>query len=141
MSAYAESGAGRKRRPGDKRKCLTSGTSITSSPQAPTCSRATPSPPCSGTPWPSAAEAVREIAGGLMSLGFAPGECASILSNTNIEWVLADLAVLSCGGVANGIYPTDAAAQVHYLGKVSRAAVLFGEGDEPLGGAGVFAQV
>ena len=49
-----------------------------------------------------------------MSLGFAPGQTASILSNTVIEWVLADLAVLSCGGVANGIYPTDAASQVHY---------------------------
>src|SRR3989344_1389610 len=70
--------------------------------------------------WDQTAEAVREIAGGLMSLGFAPGECASILSNTNIEWVLADLAVLSCGGVANGIYPTDAAAQVHYLSEDSR---------------------
>ena len=38
----------------------------------------------------------------------------SILSNTVIEWVLTDLAVLSCAGVANGIYPTDAASQVHY---------------------------
>ena len=26
---------------------------------------------------------------------------------------LSDLAVLSCGGVSNGIYPTDAASQVH----------------------------
>jgi len=26
-----------------------------------------------------------------------------------VEWVWADLAVLSCGGVSNGIYPTDAA--------------------------------
>ena len=80
--------------------------------------------------WDQTAEAVREIAGGLMSLGFAPGECASILSNTNIEWVLADLAVLSCGGVANGIYPTDAAAQVHYLCEDSRTTVLFVEDDE-----------
>eukprot|EP01030_Chromulinospumella_sphaerica_P001498 gene1498-1470_t len=82
--------------------------------------------------WDQTAEAVREIAGGLMSLGFAPGECASILSNTNIEWVLADLAVLSCGGVANGIYPTDAAAQVHYLSEDSRTTVLFVEDDEQL---------
>ncbi len=82
--------------------------------------------------WDQTAEAVREIAGGLMSLGFAPGECASVLSNTNIEWVLADLAVLSCGGVSNGIYPTDAAAQVHYLSEDSRTTVLFVEDDEQL---------
>ena len=55
---------------------------------------------------------MREIGVGLVALGFAPGECASILSNTVVEWVLADLGVLSCGGVSNGIYPTDAAAQV-----------------------------
>ena len=82
--------------------------------------------------WNQTGQAVREIAGGLMSLGFARGECASILSNTLIEWVLADLAVLSCGGVANGIYPTDAASQVHYLCEDSRTTVLFVEDDEQL---------
>ncbi|WP_162583544.1 AMP-dependent synthetase/ligase [Variovorax sp. PBS-H4] len=82
--------------------------------------------------WGETAEAVREIAGGLMALGFRPGECASILANTVVEWVLADLAVLSCGGVANGIYPTDAASQVHYLCEDSRTSVLFVEDDEQL---------
>ena len=52
--------------------------------------------------WTQVGEAVREIAGGLMSLGLAPGDTASILSNTVLEWVLADLAVLSAGGVSNG---------------------------------------
>jgi len=47
--------------------------------------------------WNQTAEAVREIGNGLLALGFAPHETASILSNTNIEWVLCDLAVLSCG--------------------------------------------
>src|SRR5262245_2910430 len=50
--------------------------------------------------WAKTGEAVREVAGGLASLGFAPRDTASILSNTVIEWVLADLAILSCGGVA-----------------------------------------
>ena len=82
--------------------------------------------------WQQTGEAVREIAGGLMSLGFAAGDTASILSNTVIEWVLADLAILSCGGVSNGIYPTDAPAQVHYLCEDSRTRVLFVENDEQL---------
>ena len=67
-----------------------------------------------------------------MSLGFARGDTASILSNTVVEWVLADLAILSCGGVSNGIYPTDAAAQVHYLCEDSRTSILFVEDDEQL---------
>ncbi|QIM52971.1 AMP-dependent synthetase/ligase [Hydrogenophaga crocea] len=82
--------------------------------------------------WDQTGAAVREIAHGLMALGFAPRETASILSNTTIEWVLADLAVLSAGGVANGIYPTDAAEQVHYLCEDSRTTVLFVEDDEQL---------
>jgi len=82
--------------------------------------------------WRQTADAVREIGNGLLSLGFARGECASILSNTVVEWVWSDLAILSCGGVANGIYPTDAASQVQYLCADSRTTVLFVEDDEQL---------
>ena len=82
--------------------------------------------------WNQSADAVREIAGGLLSLGFAKGECASILANTAVEWVWADIGVLSCGGVSNGIYPTDAPSQVHYLCEDSRTTVLFVEDDEQL---------
>ena len=82
--------------------------------------------------WDQTAAAVREIAGGLLSLGFERGECASILGNTVVEWVWADLAVLSAGGVSNGIYPSDAASQVHYLCEDSRTTVLFVEDDEQL---------
>ena len=82
--------------------------------------------------WDQTAEAVGEIAAGLLALGFAKGETASILANTVVEWVLADLAILSCAGVSNGIYPTDAASQVHYLCDDSRTTVLFVEDEEQL---------
>eukprot|EP01030_Chromulinospumella_sphaerica_P001988 gene1988-1951_t len=82
--------------------------------------------------WNQTAQAVREIGHGLMALGFEARHTASILSNTNIDWVLCDLAVLSAGGVSNGIYPTDAAEQVHYLCEDSGTRVLFVEDDEQL---------
>ncbi len=82
--------------------------------------------------WQQTGSAVREIAHGLMALGFEARQTASILSNTTVEWVLADLAVLSAGGVASGIYPTDAAAQVHYLCEDSGTTLLFVEDDEQL---------
>ncbi len=82
--------------------------------------------------WAQTGEAVREIAHGLMSLGFERGDCASILANTRVEWMLADLAILSCGGVSNGIYPTDSAEQAHYLCEDSRTTVLFVEDEEQL---------
>jgi len=82
--------------------------------------------------WQQTANAVREIGNGLIALGFSARETASVLSNTNVEWVLSDLAILSAGGVANGIYPTDAAEQVHYLCEDSSTTVLFVEDDEQL---------
>ncbi|NUN61645.1 MAG: long-chain fatty acid--CoA ligase [Burkholderiaceae bacterium] len=82
--------------------------------------------------WRQTGEAVRELAAGLQALGLEPGQTASILANTVVEWVLADVAVLSCGAVSNGIYPTDAASQVHYLCEDSATRVLFVEGDEQL---------
>jgi len=82
--------------------------------------------------WNQAGAAVSEIAAGLLGLGHATGECVAILSNTVVEWVLCDLAVLSCAGVTNGIYPTDAASQVEYLCSDSSTVVLFVEDDEQL---------
>jgi long-chain acyl-CoA synthetase len=82
--------------------------------------------------WRDAGQAVREIAMGLVALDFQPGDCASILSNTTVDWVLGDLGILSAGGVSNGIYPTDAASQVQYLCEDSRTVVLFVEDDEQL---------
>ena len=82
--------------------------------------------------WDEAALAINEIAGGLMSLGFEHGERAAILSNTLVKWVLTDVAILSCGGVSNGIYPTDAASQVHYLCEDSSTVILFVEDEEQL---------
>jgi long-chain acyl-CoA synthetase len=82
--------------------------------------------------WNQVADAVREIGHGLIAAGFGARETASILSNTNVEWVLCDLAVLSANGVANGIYPTDAAEQVQFLSEDSGTTVLFVEDDEQL---------
>jgi long-chain acyl-CoA synthetase len=82
--------------------------------------------------WREVAAVVRELTMGLVALGMRPGECASILSNTSVEWVWCDLAVLSAAGVANGIYPTDSVDQVRYQCEDSRSVVLFVEDEEQL---------
>jgi long-chain acyl-CoA synthetase len=82
--------------------------------------------------WTETGVAVREIAMGLAALGLQPGDCASILSNTRLEWVLADLAILSAGGVTNGVYPTDSAEQLQYLSADSSTRLLFVEDEEQL---------
>ncbi len=77
-------------------------------------------------------QAAREIGQGLIALGFAPGERASILANTVREWFCTDLGVLCAGGISNGIYPTDSVDQVEYLMQDSGSAYVFVEDDEQL---------
>jgi long-chain acyl-CoA synthetase len=84
------------------------------------------------TTWRDLGRKAREIGMGLVSLGFQPGEVASILSNTKREWVFADLGVLGAAGVVNGIYPTDASSQVEYLLADSGSAYVFVEDEEQL---------
>jgi len=82
--------------------------------------------------WNEVGAIVREAGMGLLELGFEVGETASILGNTRQEWLFSDLAVLSCGGISSGIYPTDAASQVEYLTQDSNSVMLFVEDDEQL---------
>jgi long-chain acyl-CoA synthetase len=82
--------------------------------------------------WKQVGQLVGEVANGLLSLDFQLGQCAAILANTRVEWVWADMATLSCGGVTNGVYPTDSSEQLQYLCEDSSATVLFVEDDEQL---------
>jgi long-chain acyl-CoA synthetase len=82
--------------------------------------------------WDELGRAAREIGMGLVSLGYQPGEVVSILSNTNKEWMCADLGALGAAGVVNGIYPTDAASQAEYLLADSGSVYAFVEDEEQL---------
>ena len=82
--------------------------------------------------WSELGQIAREIGMGLAALGYQPGEVVSILSNTNKEWVCADLGTLGAAGVVSGIYPTDAAAQVEYLLSDSGSVFAFVEDEEQL---------
>jgi long-chain acyl-CoA synthetase len=84
------------------------------------------------TSWTELGQAAREIGMGLASLGYQPGEVVSILSNTSREWMSADLGALGAAGVVNGIYPTDAPAQVEYLLQDSSSVYVLVEDDEQL---------
>jgi len=82
--------------------------------------------------WRQLGTAARETGLGLAALGFEPGERASILANTVEEWLYADYGILGAGGVSNGIYPTDAPAQVEFLMQDSASVYLFVEDEEQL---------
>ena len=69
---------------------------------------------------------------GLIALGLQRGECVSILSEDNKEWLYFDLAVQSVGGIASGVYTTDSPSQLAYLVNDSDSRFLVVENDEML---------
>jgi len=76
----------------------------------------------------SAAEMVRrakEIAAGLHSLGVRKGDRVAIVSESCVEWVLADQGCLFAGAVTVPIYPTLTPPQVHYILEDCAPKVLF----------------
>jgi long-chain acyl-CoA synthetase len=75
-------------------------------------------------------ERVERIAGYLRSLGMSPGSRAAILSSTRPEWIEADLAVLSLGGVVVPIYHSLPLETVGYILRDSGAEVVFAENQE-----------
>jgi len=82
--------------------------------------------------WAEFGARAREIGCALADIGFGQGDVGCVLSNTNKEWLYADLGVLGAGGVSTGIYPTDAASQVEYLVNNCGAKVIFVEDEEQL---------
>ncbi len=54
--------------------------------------------------WEEMARRARDVADGLASLGVAPGDRVSIVGETQIEWVLADLGIMGAGAVTVPIY-------------------------------------
>jgi long-chain acyl-CoA synthetase len=77
-------------------------------------------------------ERVRAIALGLRELGVHPGDRVAILSETRLEWALADYACLCARAPDVPIYPTIPASQVDYVLRDSGAAAVFCSSDGQL---------
>ncbi|MHA7650854.1 AMP-dependent synthetase/ligase [Mycobacterium sp. ML4] len=76
-----------------------------------------------------AANQIRSVALGLISLGVQAGDRVSIFSATCYEWAILDLAILSIGAVTVPIYETSSAEQVRWVLQDSEAVLVFAETD------------
>jgi long-chain acyl-CoA synthetase len=65
--------------------------------------------------WRDVGEITREIALGLIALGRKRGDAVGILSASRAEWVQADFACFSVGGVTIPIYPTYPPDLIQYI--------------------------
>src|SRR4029077_2645288 len=71
--------------------------------------------------------AAREIAAGLVARGVVPGDRVCVLSQTRLEWVLADIAILLAGGVTVPIYASNTAEQCEFIVRDAGAKVVMVE--------------
>ncbi|ROR91587.1 AMP-dependent synthetase/ligase [Nocardioides aurantiacus] len=89
-------------------------------------------PAADGEPWTSitwkeTGERVERLAAGLLALGLQPEQRVGIASNTRVEWIFADLAIMCAGGATTTVYPSTMAEDVAYIVADSECRIVFAE--------------
>jgi long-chain acyl-CoA synthetase len=77
--------------------------------------------------WEQTRERADLWAAGLVALGVGLEDRVAIASTTRVEWVLADLAIMTAGAATTTIYPTMLDADVAYIVADSGSKVVFAE--------------
>ena len=79
------------------------------------------------TTWREVGETVREVALGLLALGRGKGDAVALLSGSRAEWVQADFAIFSAGGVTVPVYPSYPPDLIAYIVNDSGARTIIVE--------------
>jgi long-chain acyl-CoA synthetase len=82
--------------------------------------------------WRQSGERIKAIAAGLLSLGLGREERVGILCNTRVEWLLADLGIMSAGGATTTVYPSSTAEESAYILADSETRYAIVEDDSQL---------
>jgi long-chain acyl-CoA synthetase len=77
--------------------------------------------------WDQTRQRADAWAAGLVALGVGLEDRVAIASATRLEWVLADLAIMTAGGATTTIYPTMLDADVAFIVADSGSRVVFAE--------------
>jgi long-chain acyl-CoA synthetase len=80
--------------------------------------------------WRQAGERIKAIAAGLLSLGLDREQRVGILANTRVEWLLADLGIMSAGGATTTVYPSSTPDECAYILSDSDTRYVFVEDDK-----------
>lgn len=80
--------------------------------------------------WREAGDRVQAMANGFLELGVEPESRICLISQTRLEWVLTDLAILCCGGATTTIYPSNTAEECAFIIRDCGAVVVVCDTDE-----------
>ena len=82
--------------------------------------------------WGEFTSRVRSLVRAMQADGFGPGTTGAILADTHPEWLQADLALQSAGGVSAGLSPSAGVDQITEQLRDSGARLVFVENEEQL---------
>jgi long-chain acyl-CoA synthetase len=77
--------------------------------------------------WSEVGARATNIAAGLLGLGIRPEDRVAILSNTRVEWLLADFGIMNAGGATTTVYPTTEPEEAAFIVRDSESVVLIAE--------------
>ncbi len=80
--------------------------------------------------WEQYLERVQNFSLGMLSLGLVAGDKVAIVGDNRPEWVIAELAAQSVGGVSMGVYQDCVASEVEYLVHFADAVFVVAEDQE-----------
>lgn len=80
--------------------------------------------------WRDYYEKVKELSLCMMQLGIRPGDKVSIIGDNDPEWWIGEMAVLSCGAIAVGIYPDSTPSEVEYIVNHSQSRFIIAKDQE-----------
>ena len=80
-----------------------------------------------GLTWKQLGDRVAAVGGGLIAAGIKPGDRVALMGGTAVEWTIADLAILSVGGVTVPIYETSSVQQCAWILQDSGAKIAFAQ--------------
>ena len=80
--------------------------------------------------WRETGDQVTRLAAGLVALGVEPEQRVGIAAGTRLEWILADLAIMSAGAATTTVYPSTNISDVGFILADSECRVVFAEDDE-----------
>jgi long-chain acyl-CoA synthetase len=83
--------------------------------------------------WSQTKDKAYQLAAGLLALGVEREDRVAIASNTRIEWILADLAIMCAGGATTTVYPTTTHEDVAFILADSESKIIFAEDEAQVG--------
>ena len=80
--------------------------------------------------WAGYHQRVRRFAHGLAALGFQRSEALAILGDNRPEWLIAELAAQSLGGMSVGLYPDGVVDEIHHVLEHAQVRTIVAEDQE-----------